>query len=117
MPNITQIEIVIDDVIKTFEKVVVGKQVLLSESQNTLSSYYVEEKKNVLVSGNKAANLIIAVPLEEDYDFLNEKLYCYFPIRNCKTPVNSLIHAPFLTNNSRDDIPNDNEQINKKIFE
>ena len=117
LPNITQIEIVIDDVIKTFEKVVVGKQVLLSESQNTLSSYYVEEKKNVLVSGNKAANLIIAVPLEEDYDFLNEKLYCYFPIRNCKTPVNSLIHAPFLTNNSRDDIPNDNEQINKKIFE
>ena len=79
MPNITQIEIVIDDVIKTFEKVVVGKQVLLSESQNTLSSYYVEEKKNVLVSGNKAANLIIAVPLDEDYDFLNEKLYCYFP--------------------------------------
>lgn len=118
LPNITQIEIAIDDEVRMFKKLPgEGKIVLISDSQNTLNIYYVEEKKNVSIYENKVANLIIAVPLDENYDFSTEKLYCYFPIRNFKTPVNALIHAPFLTNSSRDDIPNDNEQINKKIFE
>lgn len=116
LPNITKIEIEIDEERKQYEKVTVDNKVLLSESQNTLNEYYVAEKA-VSIIGNKVANLIIAIPLEENYDFSNEKLYCYFPIRDCRTPVNALIHAPFLTNNSRDDVPNDNEQINKKIFE
>lgn len=116
LPNITKIEIVTDNDYKRYEKVCDNKRVLLLESQNTLNEYYIEKKK-VNILGDKVANLIIAIPLNEDYDFSNEKLYCYFPIRNFKTPVNALFHAPFLTNNSRDDVPNDNEQINKRIFE
>ena len=118
LPNITQIEIAIDDEVRTYKKLPgEGKIVLISDSKDLLDVFYVEEKKNVSIYDNKVANLIIAVPLDENYDFSNEKLYCYFPIRNCKTPVNALVHAPFVTNSSRDDIPNDNEQINKKIFE
>ncbi len=118
LPNITKIEIAIDDEeVKEFEKDSNGKRVYLKESQTTLNEYYVEEKKGVPICGNKVADIIIAVPLCDDYDFANEKLYCHFPIREFKTPVNALIHAPFLTNNSRDDVPNDNEQINKRIFE
>ncbi len=118
LPNITKIEIAIDDEeIKEFEKDSYGKHVYIIESQTTLNEYYVEEKKNVLINGNKLANIIIAIPLCDDYDFEHENLYCYFPIREFKTPVHALIHAPFLTNNSRDNIPNDNEQINKRIFE
>ena len=64
----------------------------------------------------KEADVIIAVPVDKNYDFSNEKLYCYFPIRNFPTPINALIHAPFTTNNSRDDVPDDDEQINNKIF-
>lgn len=117
LPNITKIVIEIDKERKQqYEKVAVDNKVLLSESQSTLNEYYVAEKE-VSILGNKVANLIIAIPLDKRYDFSNEKLYCYFPIRDCRTPVNALIHAPFLTNNSRDDIPNDNEQINKKILE
>lgn len=116
LPNITNIEIVIDDEVKQFKKTYEGKQVYRLESQNTIDRYYVDEKE-VCILESKVANLIIAVPLSADYDFLNEKLYCYFPIRDFKTPVNALIHAPFLTNNSRDDVPNDNDQINKRIFE
>ena len=117
LPNITKIVIEIDGEIKEYEKIRDGNKVLLAGSQNTVDTYYVEEKKNVNIYDNKVANLIIAVPLDTGYDFSKEKLYCYFPIRNCNTPVNALIHAPFVTNSSRDDIPNDNEQINKKIFE
>ena len=110
LPNITKIQIEINDDLKEFEKVVDGKRVFLLESQGTLNEYYVEEK---VVQGlgekeDKEANIVIAIPLCENYDFSNEKLYCYFPIRNFRTPINALIHAPFLTNNSRDDVPNDN---------
>ena len=116
LPNITKIVIDIEGEVKQFEKICVGNKVLLAESQNTRNAYYVQSKE-VAVTATKVANLIVAVPLSDNYDFASEKLYCYFPIRDFPTPVNALIHAPFLTNNSRDDVPNDNEQINKKIFE
>lgn len=115
LPNITKIEIAIDEECEQYKKESNGNQIILSEPQNKSSRYYVAEKR-ARITSNKVANLIVAIPLEKNYDFTNEKLYCYFPIRDCKTPVNALIHAPFLTNNSRDDVPNDNEQINTKIF-
>lgn len=117
LPNITKIVIEIDGETKEYKKCQKGNKVSLSQSQNAEDTYYVVEKNDVGIYGNKVADLIIAVPLDAGYDFSKEKLYCYFPIRNCNTPVNALVHAPFLTNSSRDDIPNDNEQINKKIFQ
>ena len=115
LPNITKIVITIDDETETFKKGCVGKRILLSDSKNTLNTYFVEKKK-VGINGKKA-DLIVAVPLDEGYDFSNEKLYCYFPIRDCKTPVHALIHAPFETNTSRDDIRDGNAQTNVRLLE
>lgn len=115
LPNIRKIEVETDNEIKIYEKKVDGNNIIsLSESSDTLHTYYVQNKTIPL--SNKQANLIIAIPLDKDYDFLNETLYCYFPIRNFHTPVHALIHAPFQTNDSRDDIPNDDKQINKELL-
>ncbi|WP_443738883.1 hypothetical protein [Treponema sp.] len=115
LPNITKILIETNEKVSQFEKLVDGDEVLIEGTQTDSSEEYYVYEKNAAI-GNKNANLIIAVPKAADYDFSNEKLYCYFPIRNFQTPIHALIHAPFVTNNSRDDIPNDNEQINKQIF-
>lgn len=115
LPNITKIRIETNGNVSQFEKFVDGDEVLIEESQTAYSEEYYVYEKNVQI-GNKNANLIISVPKAVNYDFSNEKLYCYFPIRNFQTPIHALIHAPFITNDSRDDIPNDNEQINKQIF-
>ena len=113
LPNITKIRIETNGNVSQFEKFVDGDEVLIEESQTAYSEEYYVYEKNVQI-GNKNANLIISVPKAVNYDFSNEKLYCYFPIRNFQTPIHALIHAPFITNDSRDDIPNDNEQINKQ---
>lgn len=115
LPNINRIEVETDLDARVYEKISENNKVLLQESSNTIHEYYVNSKE-IVVSKDKKANLIIAVPLDKDYDFSNEKLYCYFPIRNFNTPVHALIHAPFQTNNSRDDIPNDDKQINKILL-
>lgn len=116
LPNISKIEVETELETKIYEKICENNKVLLQKASNTLQEYYVRNKE-ISISNNKKANLIIAVPLNEGYDFSNEKLYCYFPIRNFNTPVHALIHAPFQTNNSRDDIPNDDKQINKILLE
>lgn len=118
LPNITKIIIETDNVRKEYVKISDNHNVVIEEYENgeyKTSEKYFLYSKNVLIN-KKNAKLIIAVPKSDDYDFSREKLYCYFPIRNFSTPVHALIHAPFITNNSRDDVPNDNEQINKKIF-
>lgn len=115
LPNINRIDVETDFDAMVYEKISEDNKVLLQESSNTIHEYYVNSKE-IVISKDKKANLIIAVPLDKDYDFSNEKLYCYFPIRNFNTPVHALIHAPFQTNNSRDDIPNDDKQINKILL-
>lgn len=115
LPNINKIEIETEFDTKVYEKICENNKVLLQESNNTIHEYYVQNKE-VIILNNKTANLVIAIPLDASYDFLNEKMYCYFPIRNFNTPVHALIHAPFQTNNSRDDIPNDDKQINKTLL-
>lgn len=115
LPNINKIEIETEFDTKVYEKICENNKVLLQESNNTIHEYYVQNKE-VIILNNKTANLVIAIPLDDSYDFLNEKMYCYFPIRNFNTPVHALIHAPFQTNNSRDDIPNDDKQINKTLL-
>lgn len=118
LPNVTKIIIDTDKETRMAEKLIVGMDVLIDRTVNGRSEpveeYYVFEK-GVKID-DKTAALTIAVPKESDYDFKKEKLYCYFPIRSFSTPINALINAPFITNNSRDDVPNDSEEINKKIF-
>ena len=117
LPNITKIIIEVDDEIKEFSKIVDNQEVFIEEKINKKiqkTEKYFLYSKEVDING-KFANLIIAIP-KDDYDFSNEKVYCYFPIRNFQTPIHALIHAPFITNSSRDDIPNDDKQINKSIF-
>lgn len=119
LPNITKVIIEVDGENRIAEKLADGMDVLIKRTvdgtiENTLD--YFVFKKDVDI-GNKKASLSIAVPKDNEYDFKKETLYCYFPIREFTTPINALIHAPFITNTSRDNVSNDSEGINKRIFE
>ncbi len=119
LPNITKIVIEKESETKEYSKIVEGSDVLIeevidSEKPADVEEYFVYDNKAIIE--DKEADIMIAVPKDIDYDFSKERLYCYFPIRNFSTPINALIHAPFSTNNSRDDVPDDSEQINRKIF-
>lgn len=118
LPHITKITIETDSETRVSEKLYDGNNVFIKKAKNGVSEpveeYFVFEKRVEI--GNKVAPLSIAVPKDNDYDFKKEKLYCYFPIRDFPTPIHALIHAPFITNNSRDSVPNDSDEINKKIF-
>jgi len=118
LPNITKIINEVDGETRVAEKLVDGMDVLIERTVDGTSEStedYFVFKKDVDIR-NKKATLSIAVPKDSEYDFKKETLYCYFPIRNFLTPINPLINAPFITNNSRDDVPNDSDQINKAIF-
>lgn len=118
LPNITKITINTDEESRIAEKLIDGMDVLIERTVDGTSKpaeEYFVFKKDVEID-DKTAVLSIAVPKKSNYDFKKEKLYCYFPIRDFSTPVNALINAPFITNNSRDGVPNDSEGINKKIF-
>lgn len=118
LPNITKIVIETTDDEKISEKIVDGNDVLIEKSdvtgQSPSEEYFVFDKESMI--GDKVAKIALAVSKDSDYDYSKEKLYCYFPVRNFGTPIHALINAPFITNNSRDDVPDDSEQINKKIF-
>ena len=118
LPNITKIVIETSDDEKISEKIVDGHDVLIEKSDGTgqapSEEYFVFDKESRI--GDKVAKIAVAVSKDSDYDYSKEKLYCYFPVRNFGTPIHALINAPFITNNSRDDVPDDSEQINKKIF-
>jgi len=118
LPYINQIKIKTDDVIMKFSKISddYSSYIEIYENGKLIEKNdYILRKKMIKVS-DKDAELIIAVPNDLNYDFGNEKLYCYFPIRNALTPVNAIIHAPFKTNSSRDNISPDNKNINHTIF-
>lgn len=119
LPNITKIVIETEFGSRAYSKISDGEDVLIeeqidSEKTERVEEYFVYENKAIIE--DKEADIIIAIPKNTDYDFSKEKLYCYFPIRNFSTPINALVHAPFNTNNSRDDVNDDSEQINRKIF-
>lgn len=118
LPYITKITIHTDEETRIAEKLIDGMDVLIERTVDGTSEpteEYFVFKRDVKID-KKTAALSIAVPKDRHYDFKKEKLYCYFPIRNFSTPINALLNAPFITNNSRDDVPNDSEEINKKIF-
>lgn len=118
LPNITKIVIETHSNIKEYSKISESNKVLIEEKigkqSSSIKEYFLY--KNIVSIGKKEAQLIIAIPHDDNYDFKSEKLYCYFPIRNFTTPIHALVHAPFLTNNSRDDIPDNSEQTNRTIF-
>lgn len=118
LPYINQIKIKTDDRIMKFSKISDDFNAYIEVYENGKiieKNDYILRKKIIEVN-QKNAELIIAVPNDLNYDFGNEKLYCYFPIRNALTPVNAIIHAPFKTNSSRDNISPDNNNINQAIF-
>jgi len=118
LPNITKISIDTNNKCKTLKKIIYDDSVKIEHTTNNeeliIEDYYLFNKTAKIKK--KEAYITIAVPKDDKYDFSNEKLYCYFPIRGFTTPIHAIIHAPFITNNSRDDVPNDNEEINKCIF-
>lgn len=118
LPNITKIVIETSDDKKISEKFVDGRDVLIEKSDNKGQSpseeYFIFDKEARI--GDKFAKIGVAISKNSDYDYSKEKLYCYFPVRNFGTPIHALINAPFITNNSRDDVPDDSEEINKSIF-
>ena len=120
LPHITKIIIETKNLVREYEKGIDFKEgyddVLIQDNKKNIEHYYLF-KKQVKIKEEKVADLIIAYLVGvQAFDFSKEKLYCYFPIRNFQTPIHALIHAPFLTNSSRDDVPNDSEQINYAIF-
>lgn len=119
LPNISKIIIDTELAHKEYSKIIDNDSILIEEKftdekANKVEEYFAYRRKAPI--NNKEADLIIAIPKDTHYDFSKEKLYCYFPIRSFTTPIHALIHAPFLTNNSRDDVPDDNEEINRKLF-
>lgn len=118
LPKITKIIVDTNDSCREYYKVLIGNEVAIEEKKDGKKikeeEFFIFPKEAQI--GEKKADLIVAVPKDVNYDYADEKLYCYFPIRGFISPIHALIHAPFITNNSRDDVPNDNEQINKKIF-
>ncbi len=119
LPNITKIVIETNESKRQYEKRVGARSkcdyVLIQDNLAKVEEYYLF-KKQVNILEEKQADLMIAYPINTEHDISKEKLYCFFPIRNFQAPIHALIHAPFVTNNSRDDVPNDNEQINFKIL-
>lgn len=118
LPKITKIIVDTNDSCREYYKVLIGNDAAIEEKIDGKKikeeDYFVFPKEAHI--GEKKADLVIAVSKDVDYDYADEKLYCYFPIRGFTTPIHALIHAPFITNNSRDDVPNDSEQVNKQIF-
>src|SRR5690625_668994 len=119
LPYITKITINTDKETRIVEKLIDGIDVLIEKTVDGTSEpaeeYFVF--KNEVEIDKKIAVLSIAVPKDSNYDFKKEKLYCYFPIRNFPTPINALINAPFITKNSRNNVPNNSKEINKKFFD
>ena len=113
LPHINEIIVETDDGKKIYKKEEENNKNRIYNG-NTIEDYFLFRKQTIIE--NKKAELIIAVPENPEYDFSKETLYCYFPIRNFGTPVHALIHAPFKTNAARDDVPDDDKQINVKIF-
>ena len=118
LPKITKIIVDTSDSCREYYKVLIGNEVAIEEKKDGKKikeeEFFIFPKEAQI--GEKKADLIVAVPKDVNYNYADEKLYCYFPIRGFTTPIHALIHAPFITNNSRDDVPNDSEQINKQIF-
>jgi hypothetical protein len=118
LPSITRIRIHTEEFDKTFEKI--------NSSKNMVELSVNDEKEKYLVYHNKDEPKIdtgreqrkiktsVAIPLNSENDFDSLNMFCFFPVRNFKTPIKCLMHASFELNASRDDIPT--SDLNKKVF-
>ncbi|MEC2158007.1 sacsin N-terminal ATP-binding-like domain-containing protein [Virgibacillus halodenitrificans] len=120
LPNITKITIKTDEFVKVVKKVSKENGKIELHVGDNIEEYLFFQNTNepyINVGKNEKRKIksSIAISLDEKADYSEEKLYCFFPIRNFSTQLNCLMHATFDLNTSRDDIPlND---INKAVFE
>lgn len=121
LPNITMITIKTNEFEKVVEKV--GKEkngkieIHVGDDVEKYLFYQNPEEPYIHVGNNEKRKIrsSVAISLDEEADYSEDTLYCFFPIRNFSTPLNCLMHATFDLNTSRDDVPlND---INKAVFE
>ncbi|GED30264.1 DUF3883 domain-containing protein [Brevibacillus centrosporus] len=120
LPNITKITIRTDEFDKVVEKVNKenGKiEIHRGESVENYLFYQNPDEPYFDVGKNEKRKIrsSVAISLNEEVDYSNDSLYCFFPIRNFSTQLNCLMHATFDLNTSRDDVPLNN--INKAVFE
>jgi hypothetical protein len=120
LPNIKKITIKTDEFDKVVEKVSKdnGKiEIHVGETVEKYLFYQNPDEPYINVGKNEKRKIrsSVAISLEEEADYSEDTLYCFFPIRNFSTQLNCLMHATFDLNTSRDDVPlND---INKAVFE
>lgn len=120
LPNITKITIKTDEFDKVVEKVSKENGKIEIHVGNTVEKYIYYQNPDepfIKVGKNEKRKIksSVAISLDINVDYSEDKMYCFFPIRNFSTPLKCLMHATFDLNSSRDDVPvND---INKAVFE
>ncbi|MCF6139085.1 sacsin N-terminal ATP-binding-like domain-containing protein [Pseudalkalibacillus berkeleyi] len=120
LPNIRKITIRTDEFDKVIEKVNKENKKIEIHKGGEVEKYLFYQNPDepyIKVGKNEKRKIrsSVAISLDKEPDYSEDKLYCFFPIRNFSTQLNCLMHATFDLNTSRDDVPlND---INKAVFE
>lgn len=109
LPNITAITIDTDDYQMEISKIS-GEdgEVEIHVDERVERYLYFQNPNEPLVQyGKNESRKIktsVAISLEEDSDYENDTMYCFFPIRNFPTQLNMLMHGTFDLSASRDDV-------------
>lgn len=120
LPHITKITIKTDTFDKVVEKVSKENDLIEIHRGEIVEKYLYYQNPdepyiNIGKNEKRKIRTSVAISLDVNLDYSEDKMYCFFPIRNFPTPLNCLMHATFELNSSRDDIPMND--INKKVFE
>ncbi|WP_010253524.1 sacsin N-terminal ATP-binding-like domain-containing protein [Treponema primitia] len=119
LPNIMQIIIKTDEYTKIIRKAPKENEEIEIYVDETIEKYlYFKNPDEPQIDTGKnekrKIRTAIAIALDE-WDYSDETMYCFFPIRSFSTPLNMLMHATFELNANRDDIPPN--ETNRSVFE
>lgn len=121
LPHIKRISFFINDMlINSFVKT--GKDVIsIKDKDDNIENFFFNSEEmeiTEIVGPSKKLKMAVAIP--EKGFIEKENLFCFFPIKNVKSPFKALLHATFcLTDNrnSLDDSKEDFKNNNRIIFE
>lgn len=115
LPNIKSIRVNNSGEEVYYKKVIKDNNILslFKETSNEI----IEKKYfyNTKYLDSEATNKYISVAVPFDELEESNLLYCYFPTKE-RIPFNVLMHAPFILDQNRNYISNDNSGINKRLF-
>jgi hypothetical protein len=109
LPNITQIIIQTDEYSKIIRKIIKKNDEIEIYMDDVVERYLYfknPDEPQIDIGKNEKRKIRTAVAIAlDEWDYSDETMYCFFPIRNFQTPLNMLMHATFELNASRNDIP------------